>query len=455
MNDNIVKIVIINSHSDNRGDEAAQRAMINTLGRLIPKAEFTVITSSPSGLDLRKNISVFKFVASSRHFPFVSFPFVFLWLFLKMLGIELADFFRDFDIFKVLKSISDADIILSAPGGPYFGDLYKSHEISEHLIFVFLAKVFKKPVMIYGPSMGPFKIRWRNALRRFLLNKVEIISLRDSVSQKYLGDLNLTKPVVYVTSDSAFQDKVISEDETLSKLYKQEGLDTFKEEGRSLVGFTPAGARWNYPRATNAKEKEAEYSKLMASVIDYIIHKLNAAIIFVPQLCGNRSDLPLIEKIISFVEHKEMVKILSNHLDSGIQQQIISGFDMLVGNRYHSVIFALKSGIPTVCIAYEHKSIGVMKAVGMSEYLINSDELDYDKLTGVINKVWNNKTAIKKQIIENVCGQEKLALRNSLYAKALYNCHIKRNVKKENILKEVEVLETGFNRLFSRVPNHR
>jgi len=455
MSNNIVKIVIINSHSDNRGDESAQRAMINTLGRLIPRAEFIVITASPPGLDLQKDVEILRFVAYSKSFPFFSFPFVILWLIFRFFRVDLSRIFKNFEVFKVLGGISGADLVISAPGGPYFGDLYKAHEISEHLLQIFVAKCFKKPVMIYGPSMGPFNIKWRNVLRRFLLNKVEIISLRDSISKEYLGDLNLTKPIVYVTSDSDFQDEVITESESLLKLYKQEGLDNFKEKGRSLIGFIPVGARWNYPKATNAKEKEKEYSKLMASVIDYMIHKLNAAIIFVPQLYGNRSDLPLIEKIITFVEHKEMVKILSNNLDSEIQQQIISGFDMVVGNRYHSVIFALKSGIPTVCIAYEHKSIGVMKAVGMSEYLIKSDDLDYNKLTGLIDKVWDNKTTIKRQIIENISDQERLALRNSLYTKALYNCHIKKNVKKENILKEINVLETGFKQLFSKVPNRR
>ena len=49
--------------------------------------------------------------------------------------------------------------------------------------------------------------------------------------------------------------------------------------------------------------------------------------------------------------------------------------------------------------------------------------------------------------------KERLVLRNSLYTKALYNCHIKKNVKIENILKENKVLETGFKQLFSNVPN--
>ncbi|GAG45136.1 unnamed protein product, partial [marine sediment metagenome] len=65
MSNNTVNIVITNSHSDNRGDEAAQRAMINTLGKLIPNSKLTVVTASPCGLDLQEGVDVFKFAAYS------------------------------------------------------------------------------------------------------------------------------------------------------------------------------------------------------------------------------------------------------------------------------------------------------------------------------------------------------------------------------------------------------
>ncbi len=277
MSNNTVSIVITNSHSDNRGDEAAQRAMINTLWRLIPNAKFIVVAASSRGLDLQEGVDIFRFVAYSRQFPFISLPFVFLWLFLKVLGIELSTFFRKFDIFKVLKSISNADLVISAPGGPYFGDLYRFHEIGEHLLCIFLAKVFKKPVMIYGPSMGPFKIRWRNMIRRYLLNKVEIISLRDPVSKEYLEELELTKPIVYVTSDSAFQDTISIDEIKIRSIMAAEGIS-----GKVLVGITPIGVRWNYPDSKNPQEKQKRYNTIIAHAVDYMVDKFDATVVFFP-----------------------------------------------------------------------------------------------------------------------------------------------------------------------------
>jgi colanic acid/amylovoran biosynthesis protein WcaK/AmsJ len=156
MNKSTINILINNSHADNRGDEVAQRNMINVLKKLIPDARFTVVTTSPIGLQLQKEIEVLKFVAHSKKFPFFTLPFVILWLVFKVLGIELSSYFRKYDVFKALARTARADLVISAPGGPYFGDLYRRHEIGEHLLNILVAKLFKKPVMIYGPSMGPF-----------------------------------------------------------------------------------------------------------------------------------------------------------------------------------------------------------------------------------------------------------------------------------------------------------
>lgn len=439
------KIVIINSHSDNRGDEAAQRAMIDILTGLIPNARFTLITRTHRGLDVQKGVEVFGFVAYSKSFPFFNVPFVFLWLIFRFFGIELSRVFKNLEVFKVLKRISDADLVISAPGGPYIGDLYKAHEISEHLLQIFIAKLFRKPVMIYGPSMGPFNIWWRNLIRRYILNKVEIISLRDLFSREYLKRLKLAKPLIYVTADSAFQSSVELDKVKMEKIIKDEGLN-YQEQGKStLIGVTPAGFRCNYRDAVNQMVLENNYSELMAKAVDYMASEYNAIIVFIPQLYGRNTDMPLIKKIISLVEDKTSARILSGNLNSDVQQAIISRMDMMVGNRYHSAIFALKALVPTVCIAYEHKSTGVMKSVDMEAYLIDIKELAYAKLIDTIQLVWELRDEIRYQLTKRIEVQKNLSFLNSLLTRALLNCVLRGNAQRAELEKEVDVLVKDYN----------
>ena len=163
MNNKKINILLTNSHANNRGDEAAQRSMIDTLGEMIPDAQFTVLTVWPPGMDLQEGVEILRtFSAVDRIPPFFHLPFIILWVVLRLLGIKLPFLGRKFELCKALEKLVEADIVISCPGGPYFGDLYRSHEIGEHLLHIFLARIFKKPVMIYGMSMGPFRIWWRN-----------------------------------------------------------------------------------------------------------------------------------------------------------------------------------------------------------------------------------------------------------------------------------------------------
>ena len=189
MKSSTIRIVITNSHADNRGDEAAQRSLIYSLKVLIPNAKFTVLTVSPDGLQLQENVHVLRTFSTSKKL----FPFIMLWSVFRLLGIRLPTFNRKREMFEALEEMANADIVISAPGGPYFGELYASHEIQEHLFHILLAKLFRKRVMIYAPSMGPFESQRRNIIRKYILNKVEIITLRDPISKKYLDYNNFNK----------------------------------------------------------------------------------------------------------------------------------------------------------------------------------------------------------------------------------------------------------------------
>jgi len=440
---NTIKIVITNSHANNRGDEAAQRSLINSLNTLIPNAKFTVLTVSPNGLQLQENVHILRTFSASKK----TGPVIILWTFLRSLGIRLPTFNKGRKIFEAIEEMANADVIISAPGGPYFGDLYSSHEIQEHLLHIYLSKILRKPVMIYGPSTGPFNTHIRNILRRYILNKVEIITLRDHISKKYLDILNLTKPLLYLTADSAFQDIVNLDRIEIKKIMVEEKIIKFqsKDINKSpLIGITPTGAEWNYRNLANSQKEQRRYNQIIAKTINYLIDKFNATIVFFPQLYGNSDDIPLINKIIKMVDKKDAVKILSKEFNSEIQQAIISQMDLFIGNRYHSVIFALKGKIPTVCLAYEHKSIGIMDAVKLDRFVIKIDDLSYEILIDKINLAWREREKIKNILKQQMNIIRRLSLINSILALALVNCTIRHNTQKKDLEEEIDKLMDDF-----------
>lgn len=433
--DKTIDIVITNSHSNNRGDEAAQRSMIDTLGQMLPGARFTVLTVWPAGMQLQEEAEVLRtFASMNRSFPFFHLPFITVWVILRLVGIRWSFLDRRFQLFKALKRFVEADFLISSPGGPYFGDLYRSHEIGEHLLHIFIAKLFRKPVMIYGMSIGPFRIRWRNALRRYLLNKVEVITLRDPISKEYLEDLKLTKPVVVVTADSAFQSKGGIGEARLAEVMAEQIGD---RKERPMVGITPAGARWNFPGVDDVGQVMADYKRTIGAAIDHVVEKYDAVVVFFPQLYGRSSDMGLIESIIEQTHSRESIRVLSNGLDSDIQQAVISQMDLMIGNRYHSVIFALKSFVPTVCIAYEHKSAGVMKEVGMAEFLIDIKDMSCDRLIQITDDAWSHREEIRARLKPGVEKLQNLSRVNSLAAESLVKMVKAGDIRKDELARQI------------------
>lgn len=439
MSKQTVHIVITNSHGDNRGDEAAQRSMVRALAELIPQARFTILTNSPKGLSMPDGVEVRPtFAAWNRRFPFFPLPMILLWLVLRKLGIKLP-WLNRFALFGSLDSIARADLVLSAPGGPYFGEIYRGHELSEHLLHLWIAEKLGKSVMIYGPSMGPFTTR-RNKIRRRLLDAISVITLRDPISRQYLDELKVTGPLVYVAADSAFQDSVAIDAKRLEQILVSEEIFDPANPHIPLIGVTPAGARWNFRNAAEPKIKQAEYVSLMARTVDHLIETYGCRVVFLPQLYGRSSDLPLIQSIVDKSRFADQVRILSDRHDSDIQQAVISRMDMMIANRYHSAIFAIKQAVPVVCIAYEHKAKGVMRQAGVEEYLVDIGELSFDKLSAAIRLAWENRQAIRQQLQASIPTLRKSARISSHAAVAILNCLGRGQLDRKTLAAEIERL---------------
>jgi colanic acid/amylovoran biosynthesis protein len=436
MNRERVNIVVVSSHADNRGDEAAQRGMIKGILRLIPKAECVVMTISPEGLDLPHNVSVKRtFSALDRRFPIFHLPFILCWIGLRKCGLRISFFNRLYSVFSRLEEIADSDVVISCPGGPYIGELYRSHELTEHLFLLWIALCFRKPVFVYGPSMGPFTDQCRNRIRRWLLNRTKVITLRDPISAKHLEQLELDKPIIRVTADSAFQYDINISQEEIHKLMISQNIipESSSEFHSPLIGFTPTGARWNFKNMSNARQRQDRYICLMAKVLDYLALTYQCKIVLFPQLYGNSTDMPLINAIIQKTHCRESIRVISNILDSDKQQAIISQMDLMIGNRYHSVVFALKHLVPTVCIAYEHKSEGVMYEAGLAEYLIDIKNISYEILINKIERAMENLSNIRESMKPKVEKLRRRSFENSLLVSILLDSQNNQDLKLENI----------------------
>lgn len=377
-----MNILFINAHWNNRGDEAAIRAMLDEIRRIVPDAELTIqilakdkVYQFPYGVDEVKLISKFP-----QKDNLLELPLLFLTNFKMYYMANTKEY---------MNALKKADIVVHAPGGPSIGEIYKKFELS-YWIRLLAVIAYKKPLFFYAPSMGPFTNSIRNIIRRWILNKAIFICTREEISKEYASILALNKEII-VTLDSAVQnniDIVFNEE----KLQEYTELDRFLADSERVIGITITDLQWNPKYKENILLKE----NIENTFVDFLRYLVlyGYKVIFIPQLFGDQNDYNYMKRIKEKVD-SDNIFVMSDNYDCYFQQFVISKIKAVVGMRYHSNIFSAKMKTPFVSVSYEHKMAGFMKNACLDQYCIDVNDLNFDKLLTAFNLLEKNYVAYK------------------------------------------------------------
>ena len=83
-------------------------------------------------------------------------------------------------------------------------------------------------------------------------------------------------------------------------------------------------------------------------------------------------------------------------------KSLIANCDYFIGTRMHSNIFATSMCIPTIAIAYEKKTNGIMHTIGLDDYIIEMNEITTEKLLSKIRKQEKNSDEIKELLEKRI-----------------------------------------------------
>ena len=76
----------------------------------------------------------------------------------------------------------------------------------------------------------------------------------------------------------------------------------------------------------------------------------------------------------------------------------LSQSKLVIGCRYHSLVLALRKGIPVIAISWSHKYKMLLKDFGLEDYCIEVEEFNYDLFHTLVIDVLNNHSDIKQHI---------------------------------------------------------
>jgi len=346
------KLLIINQPVENRGDESAHRGLVRALVSTFPDASITcafVGEKAASVEQMRVVSPQVEYIAIPMRKGATRIPAVATQWGLREFVAAVHPAYRRFG-----RLVRTAGYVINAPGGICMGGFQNWG----HVHYLLMAQAAGKPIAYYSRSFGPFatttrKDRLFQRISQGLLESFDFLSIRDQRTMRLADEMGLD----YVSaSDTAFLEvpSVAVPTEVAAAI----GTSDY-------IVFVPNALVWhpNY-HAANAEWIDAFYVELVEVLrTRYPEQK----IVMLPQLynLGVRGDVNYFKHLRQSSPHREHIVVLPDTYGSDTQQAIIARSSLVVGARYHSIVFAINNRIPFVALSYEHKVAGLLSLLNL------------------------------------------------------------------------------------------
>ncbi|MCJ7813857.1 MAG: polysaccharide pyruvyl transferase CsaB, partial [Candidatus Atribacteria bacterium] len=348
----------------NTGDEAILKSMVGAFKEKIPQIKVTVLSHNP--------------LQTSRAY--------------QVKAIERLH------LIDIIRSLRDTNLFISGGGGLLQDSTGKGWSILYYLGLILLAKMGKVPVIVYAQGIGPVNKQVNKKLIKWILNKVDLITVRDNPSKELLENLGVVKPSIYVNSDPVFLLKKKNINHVIDSYpYIQELINS---DNRPLIGVS----------VREYKSNESNSKRIFAQAADYLIENYKAKIIFFPFQFDE--DVYVSEEILSLMKNK--AEVLKIKLEPEELLSVLSQLSLIVGVRLHSIIFSSMANIPFIAFNYDPKVKYFIEELGLSELLLEIDEdISLKNIQEKIEYLRENNDKIKNILLEKVNNLEKKALVNN------------------------------------------
>lgn len=332
---------------DNAGDDAVLYGIISSLQQVDPKINIRILSNQPE-----KTTQLFRLPAVDR------------WSFSA-----------------IFKEIKKADMVIVG-GGTLLQDRTSPRSPLYYLGITLLAKILNKPVFYYGQGFGPIVHRFSKWMIRWIVNRVNTITVRDQASGDEMLAYGVKRAPIHVTADPALtidpNEVNIDEAKQILGLYK-----VSPEQPIAYVSIRD----W---------KDEQQFKSELARSCDHLVEQ-GWQVVFLPMQYPN--DLsPSIDTIRQMTRPATLI---DQPLNFKQIMSLIRLGQLMVGMRLHAIILAAIMNVPFVSFSYDPKIDRFVESVGKKitapiEHLQHA-ELN-QQITHVIQHLHEEKQNLREQI---------------------------------------------------------
>ena len=304
-----------------------------------------------------------------------------------------------FDLFRIWRHMKKADMLISG-GGTLIQDRTSTKSLWYYLMIIKSALRHDMRVMLYANGIGPLSGKMNRKKTKKVLDRVNLITLRDEASADYLKNLGVNMEHAMITADPALN--LLNADSKRGRgILKKAGVP----EGAKLMGISVR--RWN--------DVSQDFETIIADACDYAVKKYGYYPVFLPMQMSK--DLAISQSI------KKRMKEKSSIIDANMRVEdmlsVVGCMDVCIGMRLHTLIYSVIKAIPLIGLVYDPKISSFMDYTHQKMYT-DVSRLSTDELKRLIDKTVSGYDKIREDIADNYVKLQKKAELNGALAIELY-----------------------------------
>ena len=351
----------------NSGDDSILGAIIKDLKNACPNISITVLSKVPAETQ-------------------------------KIYGVESVgrlDFVKLWSLFKRTR-------LLISGGGSLIQDVTSSKSLYYYLFIIRLAKLRGAKTMLYANGIGPV-VREKNVgCVRETLKNIEYITLREESSLEELERLmgkEVKKVPIEVTADPVFTADAEGGD-VLDSVLKAAGM---RDDDKY---FVISVRDW--------KTIDDDFCAKICDFSERVYKQYAIKPLVVPM--QSKFDKKISESIAR--ELAVPCGVCLEACSPRVMMGIIGRAEFVLGMRLHTLLYAVKMGVPCIGLDYDPKVESAMKSAGLG-YFEKVEKINVDSLFGFAKEILNHRSEIAAEIEEKSKEFKALAMKNTEIAISL------------------------------------
>ena len=296
---------------------------------------------------------------------------------------------------QTIQEIKDADAIFVKGGGfiHSYGALTDPYFIYYLTNTIRIAQAYGKKVIMLPNSIGPLNNFIARHIAKGTLNKCSMVTVRENLSKQCLASIGIDS---FLYPDLGFF--LNPSNVSFNDYLKRKGVPL--EHKKVVLTLRP----YRFHGFSDSKVLFSNYIDGISKLVQHVICK-GYHVTFMAHTLGPSTHEDDRIAIKDVVEHlpAEMISNISYIEDFSLTcsdvEKIYSYYDYMIGTRFHSVIFSLNVGVPSIAISYGgNKGKGIMNVLGNDDFSIDMDKIYNNSLIDIFEKLECNRELYLKKM---------------------------------------------------------